>query len=512
RTREFIIGVIAAMKAGAAYVPLDPEYPEDRLQYMMADSAADILLYVDEYQKLSRFFTNQTINLDTVTASGFPLPDKSWAADKAKGEDLAYMIYTSGSTGKPKGVMISHSNLSNLIYNESLARKLNENTKCAQYSSFCFDASVLGIFPTLANGACLYLFAEDVRKDAIQVCEILKAEAINVVLIPTQMGEIIIDNLTDGGSLTHFIVGGEKLKHYYDRPYTVVNAYGPTESTVVSTIFNVDHEYHNIPIGKSLINVFSYIVDEQMNQVPVGMPGELCHAGRQISRGYHNLPDKTAAAFVNNPFTNGDQDRVLYRTGDMVRRRGDGLIEYIGRIDSQVKIRGYRIELSEIEGAMSAHPGIKETAVTVLEQAGNQYIVAYYTRPEGQIDPKVWHHLLLSQLPEYMIPSFYVHLAAMPVTPGGKVDKKALPQPETGIKIADYLAPETALEKQLVEIFSATLGLETVSVLDDFFAIGGTSISATKVAMKCLSQQIPLAYADLFEYKTVQQLAALIEK
>ncbi|MBU4541629.1 MAG: amino acid adenylation domain-containing protein [Firmicutes bacterium] len=512
RTREFIIGVIAAMKAGAAYVPLDPEYPEDRLQYMMADSAADILLYVDEYQKLSRFFTNQTINLDTVTASGFPLPDKSWAADKAKGEDLAYMIYTSGSTGKPKGVMISHSNLSNLIYNESLARKLNENTKCAQYSSFCFDASVLGIFPTLANGACLYLFAEDVRKDAIQVCEILKAEAINVVLIPTQMGEIIIDNLTDGGSLTHFIVGGEKLKHYYDRPYTVVNAYGPTESTVVSTIFNVDHEYHNIPIGKSLINVFSYIVDEQMNQVPVGMPGELCHAGRQISRGYHNLPDKTAAAFVNNPFTNGDQDRVLYRTGDMVRRRGDGLIEYIGRIDSQVKIRGYRIELSEIEGAMSAHPGIKETAVTVLEQAGNQYIVAYYTRPEGQIDPKVWHHLLLSQLPEYMIPSFYVHLAAMPVTPGGKVDKKALPQPETGIKIADYLAPETALEKQLVEIFSATLGLETVSVLDDFFAIGGTSISATKVAMKCLSQQIPLAYADIFEYKTVQKLAAFIEK
>jgi len=512
RTREFIIGVIAAMKAGAAYVPLDPEYPEDRLRYMLEDSAADILLYVDEYQALTRFFPNQTINLDAVTASGCPQPDKSWAADKPKGEDLAYMIYTSGSTGKPKGVMISHANLSNLILNETVNQQVTAETRCAQYSSFCFDASVVGIFPYLANGALLYLFAEADRKDAVKVCQILTDEAINVAVFPTQMGEIIIDNMTGDSRLTHIVVGGEKLKHYYDRPYTVVNAYGPTESTVETTIFNVDQEYHNIPIGKSLINVRSYVVDEQLNPVPVGRPGELCHAGRQIGRGYHNLPEKTAAAFIPNPFATGPDDQLLYRTGDMVRRRGDGLIEYIGRIDSQVKIRGYRIELSEIEGAMLAHPGVKETAVTVLEQGGNQYIVGYYTRPEGTIDPKVWHHLLLSQLPEYMIPTFYVPLDTMPLTPGGKVDKKALPLPETGIKAADYLAPETALEKQLADIFATTLGLETISVLDDFFAIGGTSISATKVAMKCLSQQIPLAYADLFEYKTVQQLAALIEK
>jgi len=512
RTREFIIGVIAAMKAGAAYVPLDPEYPEDRLRYMLEDSAADILLYVDEYQELTRFFPNRTINLDAVTATGFPQPDKSWATSKPEGEDLAYMIYTSGSTGKPKGVMISHSNLSNLILNETVNQQVTAQTRCAQYSSFCFDASVVGIFPYLANGALLYLFAEADRKDAVKVCQILKDEAINVAVFPTQMGEIIIDNMTGDSSLTHIVVGGEKLKHYYDRPYTVVNAYGPTESTVESTIFNVDQEYRNIPIGKSLLNVRSYVVDEQLHPVPVGQPGELCHAGRQIGRGYHNLPEKTAAAFVLSPFATGPDDQLLYRTGDMVRRRGDGLIEYIGRIDSQVKIRGYRIELSEIEGAMLAHPGVKETAVTVLEQGGNQYIVGYYTGPEGTIDPKVWHHLLLSQLPEYMIPTFYVALDTMPLTPGGKVDKKALPLPETGIKTADYLAPETALEKQLADIFAATLGLESVSVLDDFFAIGGTSISATKVAMKCLSQQIPLAYADLFEYKTVQKLAALIEK
>ena len=512
RTREFIIGAVAAMKAGGAYVPLDPEYPEDRLRYMLEDSAADILLYVDEYQALTGFYPKQTISLDSIAASIPDQPDKGWMAAKPVPADLAYMIYTSGSTGKPKGVMINHGNLTNLILNETLNQQVSETTHCAQYSSFCFDASVVGIFPYLANGSCLYLFAEDDRKDAVKVCQILKDEAINVAVFPTQMGEIVIDNMTDDSSLTHIVVGGEKLKHYYDRPYTVVNAYGPTESTVETTCFNVDQEYRNIPIGKSLINVRSYVVDEQMNQVPVGMPGELCHAGRQIGRGYHNLPEKTAAAFVHNPFATGPDDAVLYHTGDMVRRRGDGLIEYVGRIDSQVKIRGYRIELGEIEGAMITHPGIGETAVNVMEQAGNQYIVGYYTRAEGAIDPKVWHHLLLSLLPEYMIPTFYVHLDKMPVTPGGKIDKKALPQPETGIKTAEYQAPETELEQKLCDIFGATLGLETVSILDDFFAIGGTSISATKVAMKCMTQQIPLAYADIFEYKTVKNLAEFIEK
>lgn len=511
RTREFIIGVVAVMKAGGAYVPLDPEYPEDRLRYMMEDSDAAILLYVDEYQELTRFYQKQTINLDAIAAASHQ-PDKNWATAKPSPDDLAYMIYTSGSTGKPKGVMISQGNLSNMILNETLDRKLDEKTKYGQYASFCFDASVLGIFPALANGSSLYLFAEEDRKDAVKVCQLLKDEAINAVVIPTQMGEIIIDHLSDDSSLTHFIVGGEKLKRYYDRSYDVINVYGPTECTVVSTTFKVDQPYKNIPIGKSYVNMRSYIVDENLNPVPVGIPGELCHAGRQVGRGYHNLPEKTAAAFVTNPFATGADDQLLYRTGDMARRRGDGLIEYIGRIDSQVKIRGYRIELSEIEVAMIAHPGIKETAVTVLEQAGNQYIVGYYTRPEGELDPKVWHHLLLSQLPEYMIPTFYVHLDKMPVTPGGKTDKKALPKPETGLKTAAYLAPENELEKQLVAIFATTLGLETVSVLDDFFTIGGTSISATKVAMKCMTQQIPLAYADIFEYKTVKNLAAFIEK
>jgi len=512
RTREFIIGVIAVMKAGGAYIPLDPEYPEDRLRYMLEDSKAAILLLVDDYQDLVGFYTKQTITLEDVTPGALPVPDKSWADAKPLPDDLSYMIYTSGSTGKPKGVMISHGNLSNLILNETRHYQLNQTTNCAQYSSFCFDASVLGIFPALANGSSVYLFAEDDRKDAVKVCEILKDEAINVLLIPTQMGEIIIDHLVDGSSLTHFIVGGEKLKHYYDRPYTVVNDYGPTESTVATTTFEVNREYKNIPIGKSLINVRSYVVDEHLNLVPVGMPGELCHAGRQISRGYHNLPEKTAAVFVQNPFATGADDRVLYHTGDMVRRRGDGNIEYAGRIDSQVKIRGYRIELSEIEGAMSTQPGVDQAVTHVLESAGNQYIVGYYTKADGPIDPKVWPALLLSLLPEYMIPAFFVHLDKMPVTPGGKIDKKALPKPENARKTADYVAPKTDLEKKLCAIFAMTLGLETVSILDDFFAIGGTSISATKVVMKCITQQIPLGYADVFDYKTVKNLAESIER
>ncbi|MDI3537287.1 MAG: hypothetical protein PWP30_1769 [Eubacteriaceae bacterium] len=512
RTREFIIGAVATMKAGGAYVPLDPEYPEDRLRYMMEDSAAKVLLYVSEHQHLTRFFERQTINLDAISANGIPQADKSWLANQPLPENLAYMIYTSGSTGKPKGVMINHSNLTNLIFNQTEKLNITENTRCAQYSSFCFDASVVGIFPYLANGSMVYLYAEEDRKDAVKVCQILIDEGINISVFPTQMGEIIIDSMTADSKLTHIIVGGEKLKHFYDRSFTIVNGYGPTESTVETTRFDVDQEYRNIPIGKSLTNVRSYIVDEEFNQLPIGIPGELCHAGRQIGRGYHNLPEKTAAAFITNPFSTGPDDQVMYRTGDMVRRRGDGLIEYIGRIDSQVKIRGYRIELGEIEGAMLTAEGIKETAVTVLEQAGNQYIIGYYTKSDGEIDPKVWHHLLISKLPEYMIPAFYMRLDKMPITPGGKIDKKALPLPETGLKSADYQAPETALEKQLCEIFEATLGLERISILDDFFTIGGSSISATKVAMKCMSQNIPLAYADLFEYKTVKNLAAFIEQ
>lgn len=285
----------------------------------------------------------------------------------------------------------------------------------------------------------------------------------------------------------------------------MVNGYGPTENTVSSTEFFVDKQYDNIPIGKSQLNVRSYILDKDLNRLPVGASGELCHSGRQISRGYHNLPEKTSAVFVENPFSLCADDKRLYRTGDMVRMKGDGNIEYIGRIDSQVKIRGYRIELSEIEGAMLKNELVKSSAVKVIEKGGNKYITAYYTGKN--IPDESFKKFLEPLIPDYMMPSFFVHIDEMPITPGGKIDKKALPSPDINIVRDNYEAPVTALQTELCKIFEKSLGIEGVGINDNFFELGGSSLTASKVAIMCLSKNISIVYADIFKYPTVRELA-----
>ena len=227
---------------------------------------------------------------------------------------------------------------------------------------------MIDLFAPLTAGAVLYILPESIRKDAVAVGKFIKEEKITTATFPTQMGELVAELLDDAPSLKFVTLGGEKFKYYRDRTYQMINGYGPTENTVSSTEFWVDKQYDNIPIGKSQRNIRSYIVDENMKRLPVGASGELCHAGRQIARGYHNLPEKTASVFVENPFSVCDEDKRLYRTGDMVRMKGDGNIEYIGRIDSQVKIRGYRIELGEIEGALLKHDLVKNAAVIVIEK------------------------------------------------------------------------------------------------------------------------------------------------
>ena len=286
--------------------------------------------------------------------------------------------------------------------------------------------------------------------------------------------------------------------------------YKRQENTVSSTEFWVDKQYDNIPIGKSQRNIRSYIVDENMKRLPVGASGELCHAGRQIARGYHNLPEKTASVFVENPFSVCDEDKRLYRTGDMVRMKGDGNIEYIGRIDSQVKIRGYRIELGEIEGALLKHDLVKNAAVIVIEKGGNKYITAYYT---GETIPEDELKLFLNPLiPDYMMPSFFVHIEKMPVTPGGKIDKKALPVPEvTTTASTAYVEPVTAVQIKLCEIFEKALGIEKVGIEDNFFELGGSSLTASKVAVMCLSKNISIVYADIFKYPTIRELSAIVD-
>ena len=427
-----------------------------------------------------------------------------------KPENLAYMIYTSGSTGKPKGVMLEQRNLLNLIEYILMTRKLTPDDIVAEFASFCFDASVIDLFAPLTAGAVLYILPESIRKDAVAVGKFIKEEKITTATFPTQMGELVAELLDDAPSLKFVTLGGEKFKYYRDRTYQMINGYGPTENTVSSTEFWVDKQYDNIPIGKSQRNIRSYIVDENMNRLPVGASGELCHAGRQIARGYHNLPEKTASVFVENPFSVCDEDKRLYRTGDMVRMKGDGNIEYIGRIDSQVKIRGYRIELGEIEGALLKHDLVKNAAVIVIEKGGNKYITAYYT---GETIPEDELKLFLNPLiPDYMMPSFFVHIEKMPVTPGGKIDKKALPVPEvTTTASTAYVEPVTAVQIKLCEIFEKALGIEKVGIEDNFFELGGSSLTASKVAVMCLSKNISIVYADIFKYPTIRELSAIVD-
>ena len=509
RTKEYAVAYIGVMKAGGAYVPLDPEYPQSRIEYMLKDSEAENLLVIDRYRSLVGFYDQNVISLDDVAAESkdFALSVELTAP---KPENLAYMIYTSGSTGKPKGVMLEQRNLLNLIEYILMTRKLTPDDIVAEFASFCFDASVIDLFAPLTAGAVLYILPESIRKDAVAVGKFIKEEKITTVTFPTQMGELVAELLDDAPSLKFVTLGGEKFKYYRDRTYQMINGYGPTENTVSSTEFLVDKQYDNIPIGKSQRNIRSYIVDENMKRLPVGASGELCHAGRQIARGYHNLPEKTASVFVENPFSVCEEDKRLYRTGDMVRMKGDGNIEYIGRIDSQVKIRGYRIELGEIEGALLKHDLVKNAAVIVIEKGGNKYITAYYT---GETIPEDELKLFLNPLiPDYMMPSFFVHIEKMPVTPGGKIDKKALPVPEvTTTASTAYVEPVTAVQIKLCEIFEKALGIEKVGIEDNFFELGGSSLTASKVAVMCLSKNISIVYADIFKYPTIRELSAIVD-
>ena len=507
RTKEFTVAYLGVMKAGGAYVPLDPEYPQSRIEYMLTDSGAENLLVVNKYRDLVAFYDKNIISLDEVAeeAKEFEL---SVELTPPRPENLAYMIYTSGSTGKPKGVMIEHRNLLNLIEYLVSSRKMTPDFIVAEFASFCFDASVVDLFAPLTIGAMLYILPEGIRKDAVAVAKFVREENITTLTIPTQIGELVTELLEEAPALRFATLGGEKFKHYRNRTYQMVNGYGPTENTVSSTEFFVDKQYENIPIGKSQTNIRSYIVDKDLTRLPVGASGELCHAGRQIARGYHNLPEKTAAAFVENPFSICEEDKRLYRTGDMVRMKGDGNIEYIGRIDSQVKIRGYRIELGEIEGAIVKYDSVQNAAAKVIEKGGNKYIVAYYTGVS--ISDEEMKNFLEPLIPDYMMPSFFVHLDKMPVTPGGKIDKKALPEPEMSVERNSYVEPVTAVQTELCGIFEKALGIDKVGIEDNFFDLGGSSLTASKVAIMCLSKNIGIVYADIFKYPTVHELSAML--
>ncbi len=520
RSLEMIVGIMAILKAGGAYLPIDPQYPEDRIEYMLQDSGARILLtQVCLYKGIAG--DREVIELDN---QDIYQGEKDNLDCIAKFNKLAYVIYTSGSTGKPKGVMIENRSVINLVY--ALKDKIykdNTGMKIAMVSPYIFDASVKQIFPSLLLGQSLYIVPEDTRYDGMKLVNYYVKNNIDVSDGTPNHLRLIIgnNNNLDEIKVKKFVIGGEALsKDIINRllgkliNVDIINVYGPTECCVDSTLYviNKNNSEDMVTIGKPLNNYRIYIVDKHLNICPVGVPGELCISGDGLARGYLNRSELTAEKFIDNPF---EQESRMYRTGDLARWLPDGNIEFLGRIDHQVKIRGYRIELGEIENKLLSHEAVKETVVIARDDnSGNKYLCAYVVGQEVLTVSEL-RSFIAQELPEYMIPSYFIQLEKLPLTSNGKVDRNALPKLETNGSIAtgaEYEAPRNAMEEKLVDIWREVLGVERIGINDSFFELGGHSLKATSLVAKIhkiLNIEIPLR--QIFKAPTIKGISEYIK-
>ncbi|HYG24753.1 MAG TPA: amino acid adenylation domain-containing protein [Verrucomicrobiae bacterium] len=524
RSLDLPVALLGILKAGAAYLPLDRSYPAERLAYMLQDSGARVLL-------------TQRRSVPGLTSDGLNViclddPDELRQLEQlpsanpvsnATADNLAYVIYTSGSTGKPKGVQITHRSLLNHNFAMGRVFGLTPQDRVVQFSPYSFDISVEEIFPTWLNGGALVLRTDDVLSSAERFFEFVRNENITVLNLPTAYWHELVEHTRNAElppSLRLVVIGGERASDEAWRRWKaragdrvkLINTYGPTETTVSATLHVGQPNDDTLPIGRPLENVYALILNASLNRVPAGETGELFIGGAGVARGYLNRPELTAQKFIANPFPDVPSEK-LYRTGDLVRMREDGELEFVGRVDEQVKIRGYRIELGEIESALRSHPGLKEAVVVAREDApGKKRLVAYYIPREGaSLHVNDVRHFLKDRLPSYMVPATFVPLEALPMTPGGKVDRKALPAPGDDRPELDseYAAPRTPLEEVLAGIWAEVLRLKRVGIEDNFFDLGGHSLLATQVISRMretLQVEVPLG--DLFDMPTVASLAA----
>ncbi|PPQ49577.1 non-ribosomal peptide synthetase, partial [Paenibacillus peoriae] len=516
RSVDMIVGIFGILKAGGAYVPIDPTYPEERIRYMLDDSGAKLLL-------------TQSHLVDKVTFDGRMLvldgtqdvyhEDGSNLEPWSGPNDLAYVIYTSGTTGQPKGVMLEHHGLCNLKTYFDQTLRMSTSDHALLFASYSFDAACWEIFQALFCGATLYVptsetilnyerFEQYMADHQITVAALPPTYA--VYLEPGRMPNLRILFTAGSASSTELVYKWKDQVAYY-------NGYGPTENSVATSIWPVSEDERAgqlISIGRPVPNHRVYMVDVHGHLAPVGVAGELCVSGPGLARGYLDRPELTAEKFVSNPFAAGEAGyERMYRTGDLARWMPDGNIEYLGRIDHQVKIRGYRIELGEVEAQILKVEEVQE--VIVLAQAdeqGQNQLVAYYVA-EREVSAGELRSLLGEELPNYMVPSYFIQLEQMPLTPNGKIDRKALPAPEGSLQSgADYLEPRTALEQTLVSIWQAVLGAKRVGILDNFFDLGGDSIKAIQVSSRLLQAGYKLDMKDLFQYPSVSLLSGHVHK
>ncbi len=490
RSVEFVVALLAIWKAGGVYLPVDPSLPADRVEFLLRD--ADPVL---------------------VVRGELPASDGQDSADPglSRPDHAAYVIYTSGSTGRPKGVVVEHRSLVNLLVNHREDFVRGERLRVALSAVFSFDTSLEGIV-LMADGHELHVLEEDVRLDPPALVDYVVDRRIDFLdLTPSYAGQLLEAGLLDGEHRPKVLmlggeaIGGSLWQRLADQPGTAsYNFYGPTESTVDALSCRIAGAGRPV-VGRPLRNVRAYVLDERLRPVPVGVPGELHLAGVQVARGYLGRPGLTADRFLADPF--GGPGERMYRTGDRARWLADGTLDYLGRNDDQVKIRGFRIEPGEVEAALVRHPDVREAVVVARRDDGHQRLVAYVT-PAGTADLRTW---LAERLPDYLVPSAFVALDAIPLNANGKVDRRALPAPDLGAARTDHVAPRTDVERDVADIWSEVLGVPGIGVRDNFFELGGDSILSIRVISRLRTAfDVEMSPRALFTHPTVAGIAGLV--
>jgi amino acid adenylation domain-containing protein len=521
RSIEMLVSLLAVWKAGGAYVPLDPSFPPARLAFMADDSGLRLLLTTKSLAgQLNTTAPIQLLDepdtrMDTRRQPRYPNDDAPCDAG-AGPTDIAYVIYTSGSTGKPKGVQIHHQALVNLLCAVLAQPGLAAADSLLAVTTISFDIAGLELFAPLLAGARIILASREQAPSGAQLRDLLAASRATVLQATPATWRMLIDSGWRGADGLKMLCGGEPLSReladaLLERGGELWNMYGPTETTIWSSWCRVQRDGAPITIGPPAANTLFYVLDKRCRPVPPGVPGELCIGGEGVARGYLNRPELNAERFLANPFAQGR----IYRTGDLARFRPDGIVELLGRMDTQVKIRGFRIELGEVEAALAACPGVRNGAVVVREDASGEKVLAGYFVPPIPlgVSAESVRSYLKQRLPDYMVPTHLVPLASLPQTPNGKLDRKALPAPET-VRVETAPAAETSndpLEAMLIAIWERVLGFQPVRKTDDFFEIGGHSVLAARLFArmeKVIGKTLPLA--TLFQAPTVEKLARLL--
>jgi amino acid adenylation domain-containing protein len=514
RSLEMIIGVLGILKAGGAYVPIDPNYPKERIEFMLQDSGVSVLL-------TQSFLQNQLLSANTEHLPQVICLDKKTFGEqstdnpspKSTPDDLAYVIYTSGSTGRPKGVMISHDSIVNLSNSWAKTFQVQPQSRLLQFGSFSFDLSIAEIATTFVTGACLYLANKDTLLPSQILVDFLAQHKItHSFLSPSALSVLPQASLPDLQCLT---VGGEacsaELVTQWATGRRFFNCYGPTESTVNAAIALVQPNGKKPPIGQPLLNIRIYILDAHNQPLPPGIPGELCIAGVGLARGYLNRPETTAEKFISVELF-GKTERI-YKTGDLARWLHDGNLEYLGRIDNQVKLRGFRIELGEIESLLLHHPSVKEAVVILYEADNSPRLVAYVTAAEKSVNlGGQLKDYLKTRLPNYMVPSQIMVLDRLPLTPNGKLDRQCLPAPDIATS-TDWEMAVTPTEELLASLWLVLLKVKSVGRADNFFELGGHSLLATQLVARIRdSFGVELPVRKVFEQSILSELATEIDK